>query len=106
MRPGCCLSVGTASAIVPRMLSKGFSVALLLAAAISRGDDWPQWLGPKRDAVWRETGILEKFPPEGPKVRWRVPVGAGFSGPAVADGRVYLMDRVLKTGASGQSDPF
>src|SRR5213592_4208871 len=32
--------------------------------ASARADDWPQWLGPKRDAVWRETGIMEKFPSE------------------------------------------
>lgn len=25
-------------------------------------DDWPRWLGPKRDGVWREHGIIEKFP--------------------------------------------
>jgi outer membrane protein assembly factor BamB len=88
------------------MLFKRISLALVLAAAVSRADDWPQWLGPKRDGTWRETGILENFPAEGPKVRWRVPVGAGFSGPAVASGRVYLTDRVLKRDASGQADPF
>ncbi len=30
-------------------------------AAASRADDWPQWRGPQRDGVWRETGIVEKF---------------------------------------------
>ena len=40
-----------------------FSAAPLLA------DDWPQWLGEKRDAVWRETGIVEKFPASGLKFR-------------------------------------
>lgn len=57
--------------------------------------DWPQWLGPQRDGVWRETGIVEKFPAGGPPVRWRTPIGAGYSGPAVAGGRVYVMDRLL-----------
>jgi outer membrane protein assembly factor BamB len=57
-------------------------------------DDWPQWLGPRRDGVWRESGIVDRFPEGGPPVRWRVPVGGGFSGPAVAGGRVYLMDRL------------
>ena len=73
-------------------------VALLVLAVSARGDDWPQWLGPKRDSVWRETGILEKFPAGGPKVRWRAPVKAGYSGPAVAGGRVYHTDRVLAEG--------
>src|SRR5262249_27468328 len=49
------------------------AVALvLLGVPGSRADDWPQWLGPRGDSVWRETGILEKFPKGGPEVRWRV----------------------------------
>ena len=56
-------------------------------------DDWPQWQGPHRDGIWRETGIVEKFPPDGPPVLWRAAVGAGYSGPTVAAGRVYVTDR-------------
>ena len=56
-------------------------------------DDWPQWFGPERDGVWRETGILDKFPEEGPKVLWRTPIRRGYAGPAVVNQRVYLMDR-------------
>jgi outer membrane protein assembly factor BamB len=78
---------------------------LCLAATLARADDWPQWLGPKRDGVWRETGILDKFPKDGPKVRWRVDIGAGYSGPAVAAGRVFVTDRVLAAGARPAS-PF
>ena len=29
--------------------------------SVGRGEDWPQWRGTKRDGVWRETGIVEKF---------------------------------------------
>src|SRR5262249_30751433 len=65
------------------------------AAAVLRADDWPQWLGPQRDGVWRETGILEKFPPGGPKVRWRTPIAAGYAGPAVSTGRVYVTDHLV-----------
>jgi outer membrane protein assembly factor BamB len=67
----------------------------------SRADDWPQWLGPQRDGVWRESGILEAFPPGGPKVLWRAPIGPGFTGPAVSGGRVYVMDRQGKPLARG-----
>ncbi len=81
-------------------------LALLSTAAIIRADDWPQWLGPQRDSVWREEGILEKFPAEGPTVRWRVPVGGGYSGPAVAEGRVYLMDRQLAKEARSPKNAF
>jgi outer membrane protein assembly factor BamB len=60
----------------------------------ARGDDWPQWFGPKRDGVWREDGILDKFPEGGPKQVWKTPLGAGYSGPAVTGGFVYVMDRI------------
>ena len=56
-------------------------------------DDWPRWMGEKMDGVWRETGILEKFPEGGPKVRWRMPIGPGYTGPSVANGRLFVMDR-------------
>jgi outer membrane protein assembly factor BamB len=67
--------------------------ATVFAPEASRADDWPQWLGPNRDGVWRETGLLDKFPPGGPKALWRMPIGSGYSGPAVAGERVYVMDR-------------
>jgi outer membrane protein assembly factor BamB len=70
---------------------------LLLTALGSRADDWPQWRGPERDGVWRETGILEAIPPGGLKVRWRARVGNGYSGPAVARGRVYVTDHLYAT---------
>ena len=58
-------------------------------------DDWPQWLGPERDSVWRESGIIDRFPDAGPDVRWRQEIGSGYAGPAVADGRVYVADRIV-----------
>src|SRR5919202_152160 len=74
-------------------------LAPLLLGAGARGDDWPQWLGPERDGIWRETGLVDRFPPGGPPVRWRTPIHSGYAGPAVAAGRVYVMDRVLAEGA-------
>jgi len=59
---------------------------------VLQADDWPQWRGPNRDGVCGETGLLESFPADGLKVRWRVPVGWGFSSPVVAQSRVYLAD--------------
>jgi len=56
-------------------------------------DEWPQWRGPTRDGVWRETGIVEKLPAGRIPLRWRVPVSSGYTGPTVAGGRVFLMDR-------------
>jgi outer membrane protein assembly factor BamB len=88
------------------------SFATLMASALLgflprvMADDWPQWLGPQRDGVWRETGILEKFPPSGPKIKWRRNIGGGYTGPAVANGRIYVTDRQLAGGAKNPSDPF
>jgi outer membrane protein assembly factor BamB len=77
------------------LASSGFAtLATLTAADRLHADDWPQWLGPQRDGVWRESGIVETFPEGGPKVRWRTPIGAGYAGPAVAKGRVFVCDRV------------
>src|SRR5262249_40799069 len=99
----------------PHMLLKrdGWLTALFLftlysfcAGTRAQADDWPQWLGPQRDAVWRETGIIEKFPEKGPLVRWRTPIAAGYTGPAVADGCVYVMDRVLAEGAKNPANAF
>ena len=41
---------------------------LALVTAPVLADDWPQWMGPQRDGVWRETGIIEAFPAGGPDV--------------------------------------
>ncbi|MCI0699616.1 MAG: PQQ-like beta-propeller repeat protein [Planctomycetia bacterium] len=64
------------------------------SASLSVAEDWPQWLGTKRDGVWRETDIVEKFPQGGPKVVWKEPVGVGYAGPAVANGKVFVLDLV------------
>ena len=73
------------------------AITVLIASAAVRAEDWPQWRGPRRDGVWRETGILQSIPPEGLKVLWRVPVGAGFSSPVVANGKVYVTDSHVTT---------
>lgn len=70
------------------------ALALLCAFAASCfADDWPQWRGPNRDGIWRETGIRATFEPGDLKPKWTAPIGPGFSGPTVAAGRVYLTDR-------------
>src|SRR5438132_5420758 len=76
-------------------LGRNLATLLILGilAAAAGADDWPQWLGPRRDGIWRESGILEKFPKGGPAIRWRAPIAAGYAGPAVADGKVYVTDR-------------
>jgi outer membrane protein assembly factor BamB len=67
-------------------------LSLLTAPTGTLGNDWPQWRGPNRDGVWNESGVLQSFPPEGPKVSWRTAVGRGWSSPVAAKGRVYVTD--------------
>ncbi len=78
-------------------------LALLSLAAVclmtalisrSRADDWPHWMGPGHDNVWRETGLVEDFPAAGPPIVWRTEIAGGYAGPAVADGRVFVTDYV------------
>jgi outer membrane protein assembly factor BamB len=77
-----------------------FLMGIIIGCSVnqSSADDWPQWLGPQRDGVWRETGIVEVFPKEGLKPIWKAPVGQGYAGPAVAQGKVYLPDRITENG--------
>ena len=46
--------------------------------------DWPQWLGPQRDGISPETGLLHKWDDKGPPLVWDHKVGEGYSGPVVA----------------------
>ena len=77
------------------------AVALLLGAGAVQAEDWPEWRGRGRLGVWNETGILERFPDDGLQVLWRTPVGGGYAGPAVADGRVFVTDYVARQGLRG-----
>jgi outer membrane protein assembly factor BamB len=77
---------------------------LVVTSSAARADDWPQYMGPNRDDVWRETRIIETFPEGGPKIRWRIPVNPGYTGPAVVGGKVFVMDRVLAEGAKNHDE--
>jgi outer membrane protein assembly factor BamB len=60
--------------------------------ASSRADDWPQWRGPERTGLSKETGLLKEWPKDGPKLLWeRKDVGEGYSTPAIVGDRVYLL---------------
>jgi len=69
-------------------------MAMLVVAGIGplRADDWPEWRGAGRLGVWNETGLLAKFPKEGPQATWRTEIQSGYAGPAVSGGRVFVTD--------------
>lgn len=89
-----------------RPLPSCAALLLLLCCSALRADDWPQWFGPQRDGVYRESGIPDRFPPEGLKVIWRAPVAGGYSGPAVSDHRVYVTDFVAGSATGRPRNPF
>ena len=66
-------------------------LAFVLAAPL-KAEDWAQWRGMDRLGIWTESGIVESFPDDGLRVKWRAPVRSGFSGPSVSGGRVFLLD--------------
>ncbi len=74
-----------------------FILAFLLlstSTVVIRADDWPQWLGPRRDGTSLDKGLVESFPKEGPKLLWQRDVGEGYSGPVIAGDRLVLFHRV------------
>ena len=79
------------------------TIALLIAGLGMQAvaEDWPQWRGKDRDGVWKETGVLERFPEGGLKRVWSVPIGRGYTGPAVADGKVFITEFESKQGRKG-----
>lgn len=71
--------------------------ALLLSCLLPmalQAEDWPQWMGPNRDNIWREEGIVDLLPQGGPKTIWKSKVAGGYAGPAVAGGKVFVTDYV------------
>ncbi|MBM80403.1 MAG: alcohol dehydrogenase [Planctomycetaceae bacterium] len=69
-----------------RLLVGCLSLALLVVSSVDAGD-WPQFLGPQRNGISTETGLLDKWPGETPKQVWRVKGGVGHSGLAISDGK-------------------
>jgi outer membrane protein assembly factor BamB len=78
-------------------MSRKLHLVALLAWTLvtsSFAGDWPQWLGANRDATLRDKGWLTKFPTDGLQTIWRIPINPGYSGPAIAHDRLYVMDRL------------
>lgn len=73
------------------------AVFVLLAAGSARADEWPQWRGPRHNGQSSETGWLDAWPAEGPRLQWKAAVGLGFSSFAVAKGRVYTIGHADET---------
>ena len=75
-----------------RHVSRLMTVMLALSASSAVAADWPGVYGPRRDGTSDQKGLLRTWPAAGPKVLWTAPMGAGFGGAAVSDGKVYVLD--------------
>ena len=65
---------------------------LLAGAAAAFADDWPQWRGPDRTDISKETGLLKEWPKGGPKLLWKYDkAGLGFSSFAIVGDVLYTM---------------
>jgi len=75
-----------------RSRTLALGVVLCLSAAGVVRADWPQWRGPERSGVSKESGLLKQWPAGGPKLLWQVnDLGDGFSTPVVVGSRIYMM---------------
>ncbi|MEP7366615.1 MAG: PQQ-binding-like beta-propeller repeat protein [Acidobacteriota bacterium] len=77
-----------------------FTLALLVFCFSAVAEDWPEFRGLGRTGVWKETGIVERFSSPTLTRAWHTPIAAGFSGPSVAAGRVYVTDFIPTPGSS------
>lgn len=83
----------TARAGLAASLCTPLLIAVLLVAEAAAAGDWPQFLGPQRDGVYPGADLADAWPAPGPEILWRRPVGQGFAGPVVADGKLILFHR-------------
>jgi outer membrane protein assembly factor BamB len=67
------------------------------------GEDWPSWRGIRGDGTWKAPKLPEKWPEKGLKQVWKQPIGGGYSGICVADGKVFTMD--LEKPIVGKNNP-
>jgi outer membrane protein assembly factor BamB len=64
---------------------------LLSVTALHAAADWPQWQGPDRTRISKETGLLKEWPASGPPVVWTATgLGSGYGSMAVAGDRVFV----------------
>ncbi|HUS91717.1 MAG TPA: PQQ-binding-like beta-propeller repeat protein [Phycisphaerae bacterium] len=75
-----------------RRIALWWATALLLAgAATAPAEDWPQWRGPERTGISKETGLLKSWPADGPKLLWAIDTpGKGFAAPSIVGETIYL----------------
>lgn len=80
------------------MKSVTLPVLLCVGLPFCSAADWPQWRGPDRSGVSKETGLLKKWPQDGPQLIWEAKgAGRGYASVAISKGRVYTLGDGLST---------
>ena len=74
------------------------TLLLCLCTSPALAEDWPQWLGPNSASEWEAEGIKTSFDAGELQPKWTSPCSYGYSGPVVADGRVYVFDYEVTKG--------
>ena len=74
-----------------RIISSLCVLIVIASSAMAADSDWPGWLGPNRDGKSLDTGLLEQWPAEGPRLLWKVDgIGVGFYSVAVTGDKVFI----------------
>ncbi len=77
----------------------GLVVASSLWAFHCLADDdnaqgWPRFLGPRANGTSAETGLLDKWPTNGPPLVWEKEIGSGYSAPSLRGNLLVLHHRI------------
>jgi len=68
------------------------ALLILVHTALGQAANWPQWRGPNRDGISKETGLLKQWPTDGPPLVWKATgAGNGYSSFSIANGKLYTM---------------
>lgn len=73
-------------------MGTGWLLAVGLAASWLQASDWPQWRGPNRDGHSPGPAWPDRLDTNHLRPVWRVPLGPGYSGPVVSNGRVFTTE--------------
>jgi outer membrane protein assembly factor BamB len=76
------------------VLFQGLLAANRLHASDQSGENWPQFLGPRANGISGETGLLEKWPTNGPPLVWEKKIGTGYGAPSVLGNQLVLHHRI------------
>ena len=88
------MKISPLTALIALFASTALRISHSVAAEKPVVADWPHLLGPAYNCTTPESGLLRKFPAEGLRVLWEMPLGKGMGGPAIIGGRIVVFHRL------------